>query len=509
MKTGASFGAQPDLEEADRTKALPLDRLHPQSGLRGRVLQNAATSIAGRGLAIVFSAGAAVLLARYLGAEKLGQYGAIYAYLGLFSWSAAFGFEPVLVREISREKENASHLMHTAVVLSAFFSIGAVVAAVLLGPLAGYAGRFRSLLILAGLEYALTPLRLPAVMFQVEMRQWYAAAINMARQGLWFGIIVVLWISGAPLSYVIAGRVLAAVVESGLLWSYGRRFLAREKRFLLEHSRMIVSHSFPIAFTSLLAMIYLRIDQVMLHRMVSDAALGQYVAAVKVSELFEFLPSALMSTIAPILSVSVADPERFKSYIDRAFRYFTIFAAGLCVFMSTGAGFIVHVLYGNRFSPAGPLLAVLIWSEIPVFFASVVINVLIARNQQNLLPVPTLVGAVVNVALNLILIPRYGALGASWATLVSYTLAWMACLLLFKQTRSVTWQGLRYAMPTVALALAAAGVTALVFAQATARISVAMGIFLIGLWLTRSIRSSDMNYVAHTLKESIGRCQSS
>ena len=81
---------------------------------------------------------------------------------------------------------------------------------------------------------------------------------------------------------------------------------------------------------------------------------------------------------------------------------------------------VVHVLYGNQYLPAGPLLAILIWSEIGVFFAAVVINIMIAKNQQSLLPVPTLVGAAVNVALNLVLIPRYAATGAAWATVISH-----------------------------------------------------------------------------------------
>lgn len=502
MSTGTSVNLQQEEERAEQTMAVPL---HQQPGLRGRVFQNTAANIAGRGFAILFSAGAAVLLARFLGAEKLGQYGAIYAYLALFGWMATFGFEPVLVREISRERENASSFLYTAMVLSALLSIGTVAAAVLLAPLAGYAGRLRMLLLLAGLEYVLTPLRLPAVIFQVDMRQWYAATINVVRQGFWFGIVVLLWLLGAPLSYVIASRVLVAAVETWLLWSYSHRFLAQQRRFLAERARTIFSHSFPIAFTSLLAMIYLRIDQVMLHKMVSDSVLGQYVAAVKVSELFEMLPSALMFAIAPILAVSVAEPERFRSYTDRVFRYFMVIACSLCVLFSVGAGLIVHILYGNRFSPAAPLLAILIWSEIPVFFSAVVVNMLIAQKEQNLLPIPTLIGAVLNVALNLVLIPRYAAAGAAWATLASYTLAWMVCLLLFKRTRSVSLQGLRYAVPTAGLALIAARCAVFVSASISARVCAATGLFLLGLWVTKLIQKSDVNYAALALRESAGR----
>jgi O-antigen/teichoic acid export membrane protein len=491
--------------EQGGVRETPVGPPHQQSDLRVQVVQNTAATIAGRGLAIVFSAGGAVVLTRFLGSEKLGEYGAIYAYLTLFAWIAAFGFEPVLVREISRERENASDLLHTAIVMSCFLSVGAVGAAILLAPWAGYAGHLRALLIIAGLEYVLTPIRLPALIFQVDMQQWYGATINVVRQGVWFAIIVVLWFLGAPLTYVIVGRVLAAMIESGLIWGCSRRFLPKTGSFLRERATRIFSQSFPIAFTSLLAMIYLRIDQVMLHKMVLDSALGQYVAAVKVSELFEALPASLMLALAPTLSVSVAEPERFRSYTDRAFRYFMVLAAALCVVITAGAGLIVRILFGNEFLPAAPMLAVLIWSEIAVFFSTIVVNVLVAENRQRLLPVPTLIGAAVNVGLNLALIPRYGPVGAAYATLVSYTFAWMLVLLFFKETRAVIRRGLRFALPVTGVALVAVGCARFLFVSEALRAIVAIGLFAVGVGIGGLIEKSDLSYVIQAIRASIGK----
>jgi PST family polysaccharide transporter len=476
----------------------------PGADLGARVVKNVAAVLAGRGLAILFSAGASIFLVRFLGAEKLGQFGAIYAYLALFSWLATFGFEPVLVREISRERTNASSLLRTTIVLSVLLSVGTIVIALLVAPKVGYAGYLRTLLALAALEYVLTPVRLPGVIFQVDMRQWYGATINVVRQGFWFAVVCMLWFLKAPLVYVIAGRVVAAVVESLLIWIYSRRFLRQAGVFLRDRAQTIFKHSFPIAFTSLLAMVYLRIDQVMLHKMVNDSILGQYVAATKVSELFELLPAALMLTLAPVLSVSVAEPARFQAYTDRAFRYFMVVAAGLCVFFTTGATLVVRVLYGKQFLPSAPLLAVLIWSEIAVFFSAVVSNVLVARNEQRLLPIPTLVGAAVNVGLNIVLIPRYAASGAAWATLISYSLAWMVCLFFIKPTRSLARQGLRFAIPIVGLALLSVGGASLLPVAEIARVLAACSIFVVGGWMARLIQASDFQYAFRAARGSLG-----
>jgi len=480
--------------------------IHPAKTfrLRTRVLQNTAAVLGGRGISILLSAGASVLLTRYLGSERLGQFGAIYAYLGLFTWLTTLGIEPVLVREISKERESASSLLHTAIILASFLSVGALLATILIAPWAGFNGHLRTLLILAALEFVLIPSRLPGIIFQVDLRQWRAATINVVRQGVWFGIVIILWLLGASLLYVIVGRLLATAVESALTWAYSRQFLSVGKKFLRERSGKILLHSIPIAFTTLLSMVYLRIDQVMLHKMASDFVLGQYVAAVRVSELFEFLPAALIVSMAPVLSVSVNEPHRFQDYTGKLFRYFMIAASAICVFMSAGAGLIVRVLYGKQFLPAGPLLAVLIWSEIAVFFATVVYNVLIAKNQQWLLPVPTLVGAAVNVALNLVLIPRYGAAGAAWATLVSYTVAWTAILFFFEETRPLIWQGMRFALPITALALFAVTCALFVSTHDIIRILTACILFGLSLWLSRFIKRSDMTDALAVIRSSLG-----
>ena len=480
--------------------------IHPAKTprLRTRVLQNTAALLGGRGISIVLSAGASVLLTRYLGSERLGQFGAIYAYLGLFTWLTTLGIEPVLVREISKERESASSLLHTAIILASFLSVGALFATILLAPWAGFNGHLRTLLILAAFEFVLIPVRLPGMIFQVDLRQWYAATINVVRQGVWFGIVIILWLLGASLFYVVLGRLLATAVESALTWAYSREFLSATKKFLRERSAKILLQSIPIAFTTLLSMVYFRIDQVMLHKLASDFVLGQYVAAVRVSELFEFLPNAFIISMAPVLSVSVDQPERFYAYTDRLFRYFMIAASGICVFMSTGAGLIVRILYGKQFAPSAPLLAVLIWSEIAVFFATVVYNVLIAKNQQWLLPVPTLVGAAVNVALNLVLIPRYGAAGAAWATLVSYTVAWTAVLFFFQETRSLIWQGVRFALPITGFALFAVISASFVSTHDIVRVLTACILFGLSLWLSGFIKRSDLTDALAVIRSSLG-----
>jgi O-antigen/teichoic acid export membrane protein len=133
-----------------------------------------------------------------------------------------------------------------------------------------------------------------------------------------------------------------------------------------------------------------------------------------------------------------------------------------------------------------------------------VFNVLIAKNQQWLLPVPTLVGAAVNVALNLVLIPRYGAAGAAWATLVSYTVAWTAVLFCFRETRSLIWQGMRFAGPITGFALFAVAGASFVSTHDIVRILTACTLFGLNLWLFGFIKRSDVTDALSVVRSSLG-----
>jgi PST family polysaccharide transporter len=468
--------------------------------MRTRVLHNTAALLGGRGISIVLSGGASIILARYLGSEKLGEFGAIYAYATLFGWLATFGIDTIMAREASIDRNQATSILRTGVKLCLIFAIGATILSLAIAPFVGYKGHLYFLLIFAVLEMLLlSPLRLPGVVFQVDLKQWYSAGINLLRQFLWLLLVVVLAWLQAPLVTVIVWRFVVATLEAILIWGISRRFLSRLSEVRTDRARFYLASAAPMAFSALLASIYMRIDQVMLHNMVNDSTLGQYVAAVRVSEMFEMLPAALIASLVPVLSISAKDHAVFRSYLDRTFRYFLVLACAICVVITTAAASIISLLYGRQFAGAAPLLAVLIWSEGSTFFGVVVVNAMVARNLQKYLLVPTAAGALSNVALNYYLIPRYAALGAAWATLISYSLAWFVVLLVFRQTRPLVLQGLRWAIPAFALALGTAWVVTFLPGSVLVKLAAGILLYAVGIGATRVFGREDIEYARAAL----------
>ena len=427
-----------------------------------QVFQNTAAQLAGRVIGIFLSAGTSILLARYLGKEKLGEYGAIYAYLSLYGFFATFCLDQIIAREISVRRHQAAEIFHSARVISFVFAIGGTVIATLAAPLFGYTGTIRWLIAVAALDLLiLSPVKFTGIIFQVEMRLWYSVATGLIRQALWLAAVALLAMRNAAFYEVIVARTLIGGIEAVLiLWSVRRTGLIQGRwRFIREEAAGLVRAGFPLVVASLAAGVFLRIDQVMLHKISGPKALGPYVIAVQLTELFSALPIALMVSFFPALSESVRDPERFSRYLKEAYRFLLVVVFAACALLAPIAYPAIRTIYGIEFASTAGLLVVLIWSEVPIFFTAVLNNALIARNLQRHSPLPSIFGAILNVVLNLWAIPRYGALGASWATVVSYC-AGTFYLLFVAEVRPIIVIGLKTALKPFLLTMGITGMLA-------------------------------------------------
>jgi len=496
----------PASSQFDQKSASSLEGQRPHFGVGTRVFQNTVVLLGGRGAGLFLSAAASVVLARYLGRERLGEYGALYAYLTLYSWLATFGLEPIVAREAAQRRTEASGIFITGSAICVAFAVAGTGLALLFAPLFGYGGELRLLLFLASIDILLFPsIRLFGIVFQVDMQQWYNVGIGLARQALWLLAIVLLALGRAAFLWVIVARTGCAVVEVGLILfvTLQRRSLSRPWTFSLDRARQLVRYGFPLALTVVAVGIYHRIDQVMLHKMAGDHTLGPYVVAVQMVEQFSVLPVALVSSLFPVLSQMSGQEEQFRHYLGVSYRFLMAVVFSVCALFTPIAGPLVDSLYGKQFHSSASLLVVLVWSEVPIFFGVVITNAIIAKNLQRYLPVSTILGAVVNVVLNLAFIPRWGALGASWATVVSYCLASIFLFLGIRPTRAFAVQGLRIAFPPFVLALAITGVLTFLPWFFWWKLIFATVSYSAGAWLTGTVRRSELDRVWALIKTSL------
>jgi O-antigen/teichoic acid export membrane protein len=227
---------------------------------------------------------------------------------------------------------------------------------------------------------------------------------------------------GAPLpAFAWAGVAEVGLAGLALATVYQRTGGLSTWRVGLEECRALLRDSWPLVLSGAMILVYMRIDMVMLRQMTTTAELGAYAAAVKLVEGWYFLPTAVVASLFPsIVEARGRDPALFTRRLQRL--YGAMAAAGYAVAIPTCilAPWLVRLLYGSGYDATIPMLAVLVWS-LPFTNLGIARGAFLASmNWTRPYLLTVALGGVLNVALNLVLIPRLGAMGAVIASLVAY-----------------------------------------------------------------------------------------
>jgi PST family polysaccharide transporter len=210
----------------------------------------------------------------------------------------------------------------------------------------------------------------------------------------------------------------------------------------------LLKQGWPLLLSGLTIMIYMRIDTVMLKVMQGDAAAGLYAAATRVSEVWYFIPTAIVSSVSPAIMRSKSNPHLYHERLRALFSTMVIISVIIGSFIALASRWIVDHLYAGAYSSAAPVLAVHIWASVFVFLGVAQSPWNVSEDLLKLSLYRTAAGAAANIVINLFLIPRYSAMGAAIATVVSYAIAGIIANAFDVRTRPIFFLQLRSFLPT-------------------------------------------------------------
>jgi PST family polysaccharide transporter len=395
----------------------------PEAPPRRTVLINTAWMMADKIIRLGVGLVVWVWLARHFGPATFGAWNYAIAFVALFGAVAALGLDGVVVRELVREGSDAGAVLGTALGLR----IGAGGISGTVALLAAVSLRSDDWLPVALVAFnaAVLVFQSSQVLdfhFQARMRaQPAVVAVNVA-----FLVTTVfrllLLVLDAPIEWFGASLVLEAAVSAALLW---RAYCADARgkidwRFSAPLARRLIGESWPLALSSLAVMAYMRLDQVMLAQMLGDAAVGQFSAALRIAEVWYFIPMAIVTAAFPVMLQKKAEGEEaYRRFVQSLYDVMAWLGLAIAVVTSLCAPWLIHKLYGSAYGQSSAILAIQIWAGITVSMSFVHGKWLLAEGLQRYGLGYTVLGAVVNITLNLVLIPRFGATGAAWATLAT------------------------------------------------------------------------------------------
>jgi PST family polysaccharide transporter len=212
----------------------------------------------------------------------------------------------------------------------------------------------------------------------------------------------------------------------------------------IQRAKSLLKDSWPLILSGLAIMVYMRIDQIMLGQMLGDEAVGIYSAAVRISEVWYFVPMAIVASVFPsIIEAKKKSEALYYQRLQWLYDVMVVLALSVAVPMTFLSDWAVSLLFGQAYEQAGAVLAIHIWTAVFVGLSFSSGRWFINEGYTLLALKRNLLGLVVNVILNTYLIPLYGPKGAALATLLSYFMASYASDLFSRKTRMVFLQKTR------------------------------------------------------------------
>jgi PST family polysaccharide transporter len=366
--------------------------------------------------------------------ENFGKLNLMLSLVSLVTPLMAVGLNSIISREVLARPEDNSFIMGSAFVSRLVFSFAILPLLIWLSY--RYLGANDAFLLTFLLFSSLfNAAHIVDFWLQAHLANGYASAVRIITLVLFSMARIVAIETDADVSTFVylAGLELVSV---GCLYIFLYNRLAggvaqlrvswRESKRLLKDARWLV-------LSGVAGMVYLKVDQVMIGQMVNDRAVGIYAAAARISEVWYFAPAAIVAVFFPrMINHRVMDPKIYLIDLQKINDFLLYSALVVALIVSFCASWLVPILFGAAYEGAIPILVVHIWAGLFVFMRTLLSKWFIAENLLKLSMVSQVLGALVNVLLNLKLIPLYGSIGAAYATVISFAVAGYAALFLHR-----------------------------------------------------------------------------
>ncbi|MDP3245122.1 MAG: flippase [bacterium] len=358
------------------------------------------------------------LLARFFGPEDIGKYTFALAFTTIFSIITDLGLTPFLVRETAKTKERAGELLRAVLTLKIGLIVLAYGSVILASYLLGYPALIIKLIFIAGLIMAMDGIHLSFYGVLRGLGQLKYESLGMViGQTITLALGGVFLLINPPLVvFLIAlacGSVFNVIYSFFVIKKHGIKFLIAPGKEIL---KTIAKSAVPFALAGFFTKIYSYMDTVLLRHIKGDMEVGWYSVPYKITYAFQFLPLALSAAIFPaIANAWKNDRTKVQEIFEKALTYCLIISLPLAFGIASLAPQIILKIYGQPFANSILPLEISIFGLIFVFLYFPIGAALNATDRQNVNTFFMGLTMVANIFLNLILIPRFGAVGASLA----------------------------------------------------------------------------------------------
>jgi len=418
----------------------PNDYGHRQRGLArlssGVLLTNV--------LAVVALLGTTVLTARTFGPHGRGQLSLAIQFVLLVATLGSLGLNPAVAYHSARAKWSKSVAFGNSTLLGLLLGlviVGVCLCVILVGGIT-----FRGL---PATDLALATLAIPFLLAVANLQSVYQGfrdfreynRITLAQAALPLPLIgIAIGLGGGVSAAILATVAAASLLFVGVLANV-RRSTRITWRMKLPSLRALFSYGLRVHPANVLGYLGYRLDVFLVDGYKGAAAVGLYGAGVVIAEGLWMPSQAISTALFPTIAAETSESARraITPFVARSTLWLTAILGGILILV---AGPAVELLYSSRFSASAAVVRILVPGIVLFSAGRVLGNDLAARGRPLVNSTIAAVSVVCNIALNVLLIPRYGIDGAAWASAGAYSLVFLATAAVYRKVTHVPLRAL-------------------------------------------------------------------
>lgn len=364
-----------------------------------------------------------VYVARYLGPSNFGLLSYAGSFVGLFAGIATLGLDSILVRELVKDEKKRDELLGTTFVLK-------IIGSILVLTIIAIAIRFTDndnftnlLIFIIAIGTIFQSFNVINFYFQAKVLSKYTVYAQIFSSIICAAIkLVLIYFNMSLIYFVIVSLLQGVILASGLIVMYIKQKSSLFKwRPNFDLARKLLKDSWPLMLAGITISIYMKIDQVMIKNMLDTKALGNYAVAVRLTEVWYFIPMAITNSLFPaIINAKKISEELYYQRLQKLYDLMVWLAIAIALPMTFLSDWGINLLFGSQYNQAGSVLMIYVWGLIPVGCGIILGKFYIIENYNLDNLFRNVIGALLNIILNYFLIKNYSIEGAAIASVISF-----------------------------------------------------------------------------------------
>lgn len=377
-----------------------------------------------------------IYTARYLGAEGFGVISLALSLTGILAVFVDLGINILMVREVARNKLLLNRYFGNIIAIKSVLSILTFFLAFLIVSIVGYPSQVANVIYIITLSVIIGAFSATFIFaFQAFEKMEYQSLFTILNSVLMIlGVIIAINLGADVLAFASIYLIVSLTLFVFNSIIYKSKYSSFKFEIDYNFMKKIVKEGLPFGIAGIFITIYYYIDSVMLSIMVNNETVGFYNAAYRLIFVFLAFYTVYSISVFPVMSnFYKKSKESLKLAYERSLKYLLIISLPICVGITILANEIILLIFGVGYTLSILALQILVWTLVFMFLNGISSTMLSSIDKQLTVTKITGIGAIVNIILNIILIPKYSLFGAGFATVFTEFIMLPVFLLILKR----------------------------------------------------------------------------